>query len=494
VTDAEALLTITGVSKRFGGTVALADVSLTVAPGEVVGLVGENGSGKSTLMGVVAGTVVPDEGEVHFGGFALPPGDVPARVRRGVGVVFQEPTVCPDLKVVENVLLGQLPRRFGFVSWRRAYQRAQSVVDASGLGLPVGARLSSLSQDDAHLTDVVRLLARDCRLLVFDETTASLTSDYVDKLFTLIDAARRRGMACIFISHRLDEVSRICDRVVVLRDGQLVADASAASLSEPDIIRHMVGRELAASGRREPAALGQVVLDVQGLAAGRISEPLDLQVKAGQVVGIGGLVGSGRSSVLEAVFGLRSRQGTVSVDGVTLPSGSVRKAVASGVGLVPEDRRADGLAVTMSVRANATLVESAKRPMFSLIDRRRDAAILGSMRSDLALKAAKDDAPIGTLSGGNQQKVVLGRWLAEHPKLLLLDEPTRGIDVGAKAEIYELIDRLAADGVAILLVTSELEELVRLSDEVLVLREGRVAARLPATAGEDAIALAMAGS
>ena len=491
---ASPVLRMDGISKRFGGTVALDDVTLTVGPGEVVGLVGENGSGKSTLMKCLAGTVMPDAGSVHYQGQELAAGDVHVRVRSGVGVVFQEPTICPDLEVAENVMLGHLPSRFGVISWRRARAAAQSAVEESGLSLPIGTKLSSLSQDEAHLTDVVRLLARSCRLLVFDETTASLTSDYVERLFALIEAARARGISCIFISHRLNEVVRICDRVVVLRDGRLVADTPTADTDAGTIVRQMVGRELTARGRRPAASAGEVVLDVRGLTSPGVLEPLDLQVRAGQVLGIGGLVGSGRTSVLEAVAGLSPRQGTVSVTGTVVPAASVRLAVAAGIGLVPEDRRVDGLAMDMSVRANATLVESARRPMLSLVSRRRDEQILGSMRDGLSLKAAHDDVLIRTLSGGNQQKVVLGRWLAEHRKVLLLDEPTRGIDVGAKAEIYALIDRLVAEGIAILLVTSELEELVNLSDEIIVLREGRVAARLPGEAGQEEVALAMAGS
>ena len=487
-------LVMAGVSKRFGGTVALRDVSLTLRPGEVVGLVGENGSGKSTLMNVLAGRVVPDAGTVRFGGRELPPGDLRARVAADVGVVFQDPTVCPDLEVAENIMLGRPPATRGWFRWRRLRDEAQAAVDASGLRLPVRKRLRDLSQDEAHLTDVVRLLARGTRVLVFDETTASLTADYVERLFTIIETARADGVACVFISHRLDEIFRICDRVVVLRDGELVMDRRAADTAEPEVIRHMVGRELSGRTRRQPADRGELVLDVRELRSGILSEPLDLQVYAGQVVGIGGLVGSGRSTVLEAIYGLRPRTGQVSVAGRSLPARNVRRAVGAGIGFVPEDRRHDGLAMEMSILANATLVQAASTPMLRFVSRRDDQRVVASMRSELGLKAPNDGAPVRTLSGGNQQKIVLGRWLAHRPRVLLLDEPTRGIDVGAKAEIYSLIDELAASGMAIVLVTSELEELLTLSDEIIVLREGRVAARLAEDATEDAIAVAMAGT
>ncbi len=487
-------LVLEGVSKCFGGTVALNDVSLTLEPGQVVGLVGENGSGKSTLMNVLAGRVVPDTGTVWFGGVELPPGDLRARVRANVGVVFQDPTVCPDLEVSENIMLGRPPARRGWFRWKHLREQAQDAVDASGLRLPVHKRLRDLSQDEAHLTDVVRLLARDTRVLVFDETTASLTADYVERLFTIIEAAKADGVACVFISHRLDEIFRISDRIVVLRDGELVLDRPAADTSEPEVIRHMVGRELSGRTRRRSVDRGETVLEVRELRSGIIQEPLDLRVGAGQVVGIGGLVGSGRSTVLEAIYGLRPRSGQVIVAGQVLAPRNVRRAVGAGVGFVPEDRRNDGLAMEMSIVANATLVEAASQPMLRLVSRRKGHQVVASMRTELGLKAPNDGAPVRTLSGGNQQKIVLGRWLAHRPQVLLLDEPTRGIDVGAKAEIYSLIDALAASGMAILLVTSELEELLTLSDEIIVLREGRVAARLGEDATEDAIAIAMAGT
>jgi ABC-type sugar transport system ATPase subunit len=281
---------------------------------------------------------------------------------------------------------------------------------------------------------------------------------------------------------------------VVLRDGTLVMDTPAAATSEPEVIRHMVGRELTGRTRRQSVDRGETVLEVQELRSGVIQEPLSLRVRAGQVVGIGGLVGSGRSTVLEAIYGLRPRTGQVTVAGQPLSARNVRRAVAAGVGFVPEDRRNDGLAMEMSILANATLVEAAGQPMLRVVSRRKDQQAVASMRSELGLKAPNDGAPVRTLSGGNQQKIVLGRWLARRPKVLLLDEPTRGIDVGAKAEIYSLIDELAASGMAILLVTSELEELLTLSDEIIVLREGRVAARLGEDATEGAIAVAMAGT
>ncbi len=482
------------ITKRFGGVTALSEVSLTIEPGEVVGLVGENGSGKSTLIKVLAGIVTPDHGTVEVDGAPLADGDLAGRVHAGVGVVLQEAQVCPELEVAENISLGRMAPKRRLISWSKVRSDAAKVVRETGLALPIRRKLRTLSQDEAHLTDVVRLIARGCHVLVFDETTASLTADYVGQLFDVIERARAQGTAILIVSHRLNEIFAITTRVVVLRDGHVVADTPTAVTDEATVIRNMVGRELSGRQLREAATVGDPLLRVENLVAGRITEPLSLSVRPGQVLGIGGLVGSGRSTVLEAIYGLVPRAGDVTVGGVPLRAKSVRDSIRAGIGFVPEDRRADGLAMDMSVRANAAFVASARKPMLSWVRRRDEEALVNSMRAQLGLKAANDSEPVRNLSGGNQQKIVLGRWLADRPKVLLLDEPTRGIDVGAKSEIYRLIDQLAQDGVAILIVTSELEELLALSDDIVVLREGRVNARLARGATEEDVAVAMAGS
>jgi ABC-type sugar transport system ATPase subunit len=483
-----------GVVKRFGGVVALRGVDLDVGAGEIVGLVGENGSGKSTLMRILAGDEVPDAGQVTVDGVDLPHGDLPARLEAGVGVVFQEANVCPDLEVAENLFLGACPTTAGLIRWSRVRAEAGVVLQQAGIPLRPTVRVRSLSQDDRHLTDVARLLARRPGVLVLDETTASLTEDYVRRLFRIVRSARERGTSVVFISHRLDEVFELCDRVAVLRDGEMVAVRDAAATDEAQVIRDMVGRALAGRTLRRPVDPGPVRLALEGVAAGRVTDPVHLEVRAGEVVGVAGLVGSGRSTLLEAVYGLRRRTGTVAVDGRPLRPASPRASVAAGVGYVPEDRREHGLAMGMSVRANATFVESGRRAWRSRASRRRDQAVLDQLRGRLALKAPDGESPVRTLSGGNQQKVVLGRWLAGRSRVLLLDEPTRGIDVGAKAQIYDIVQSLTEDGTAVLLVSSELEELLAIADRVLVLREGRQRGWFPHGTPKEEVATAMAGS
>jgi len=483
-----------GIVKHFGGVAALRGVDLDIGAGEIVGLVGENGSGKSTLMRVLAGDETPDAGSVEVDGVPLPHGDVPARLAAGVGVAFQEPTLCPELDVAENLFLGALPARRGVVRWGATRRRATDVLAGAGVRLPARARVRGLSRDDSHLTDVAHLLARRIRTLVLDETTASLTDDYVQRLFEIVRRERDRGTSVVFISHRLNEVFALCDRIAVLRDGELVADRPAAGTTEARLIRDMVGRALADKVVRRPVPTGEVRLTLAGVTAGRLADPVDLEVRAGEIVGIGGLVGSGRSTVLEAVFGLRGRHGSVAVDGRPLRPGSPRAAVAAGLGYVPEDRRAHGLAMTMTVRDNAMFAESGRRGWVSRVSRSRDSAMIAQLRDRLALKAPDVDAPVWTLSGGNQQKIVLGRWLAGTPRALLLDEPTRGIDVGAKEQIYEILQALTEQGTAVLLVSSEMEELLALADRVLVLREGRVRGWFARGCAPEDVATAMAGS
>jgi ABC-type sugar transport system ATPase subunit len=487
-----ALLELRNVSKRFGGVQALADALLSVEAGEVRGLVGENGSGKTTLLRILAGEVPPDEGEVRVNGELLPTLDANARLEAGVGVVFQEAHVCPELSVAENMMLGRLPTTRGRISWGRVTRSAQRILDDARLPLDARRRVRSISQDAQHLTEVARVLARDCQVIAFDETTASLTQDYVKIVFDIIRRRRREGGAIVFISHRLHEVFEICDSITVLRDGQVRGLLDASTATEDAVIRLMVGRDLERQFFRPPAELGDVRLSVREVSTHPLVGHISFDVRSGEVVGIGGLVGSGRSELLEALFGLRPRTGTVEVSGRVVRPEHPREAIQAGIGFVPEDRRSQGLAVTQTVRMNATMVYYGKRPLFSLTSRAGEDAVLAELTQRLQLKAAGPSAPVRTLSGGNQQKVVLGRWLAGSPPVLLLDEPTRGIDVGTKREIYALLDVLAKEGAAIVLVSSELPELIGLCDRVLVLREGRLVGEFAHGATEEELAAAMA--
>jgi ABC-type sugar transport system ATPase subunit len=487
-----ALLEMTGVSKRFGGVQALDRVDLSVEAGEIRALVGENGSGKTTLMRILAGSIPPDEGSVVIDGVSLADMDATARLDAGVGVVFQEALICPELTVAENMLMGRLPGRRPWVDRAEMMETARRVLEDADLPLDPGQRVRSISQDAQHLTEVARVLARGSRVLVFDETTASLTVDHVERLYRIIRATADRGSAVVFITHRLHEAFELCDTVTVLRDGQVTGTRVVAETDEEEIVRLMVGRSLENQFYRPPSEHGELRLEVTSLSVGDVRD-ITFSVRSGEIVGLGGLVGSGRSTVLEAVYGLVPRDGEVTVAGSPVAPLDPRSAIAAGVGLVPEDRRGQGLAMEGTVEANAVMVLTGSRPLLSLVDREAEEAVISTLIEQLDLRAAGIRSLVRTLSGGNQQKVVLGRWLARRPPVLLLDEPTRGIDIGAKREIYDLIHHLADSGTAILIVSSELPELLGLCDRILILREGRIAGEYERGVSEERLAAAMAG-
>lgn len=487
-----ALLEMAGISKQFGGVRALDNVDLTVNAGEIRALVGENGSGKTTLMRVLAGVIPPDTGTVVVDAVSLGRLDATARLDSGVGVVFQEALVCPELTVAENMLLGRLPTVGPFVSIKQVIGTTSVILTENELPIKANQRVRSISQDAQHLTEVARVLARDSRVLVFDETTASLTVDHVERLYRIIRRVKEKGAAVVFITHRLHEAFELCDSITVLRDGQVTGTRQVSETTEDEVVRLMVGRSLDNQFYRPPSDHGEVTLNVDSVSVGDVRD-ISLQVRAGEIVGLGGLVGSGRSTVLEAIYGLAPREGVVDIRGKRISPQNPRESIKAGMGLVPEDRRAQGLAMEQSVTANATMVLTGASKLLSGANKAKEREVVDHLFERLDLKAASPSAPVRTLSGGNQQKIVLGRWLTQNPPVLLLDEPTRGIDVGAKREIYDLIHYLADEGTAILLVSSELPELLGLCDRVLILRDGRIVGEFERGATEEDLAAAMAG-
>jgi ABC-type sugar transport system ATPase subunit len=484
-----------GVVKEFSGVRALAGVSLQVAPGEVRALLGENGSGKSTLIGVLAGEVAQDGGVVRVGGQELAPRDVPSRQRTGVGIVGQSPEVCLAMTVADNMYLAERHRAgLRGLARRSTEVWAQALLDEWGIQLDARARVSELSQDQQHLVEVARVIAQDSRVVAFDETTASLTEDHVERLFAVIRRMRERGAAVLFVTHRLVEVFDVCDSVTVLRDGEHVETMPVGDVDTDLLVRLMVGRDIEDQFFRPPAAQGGPRLRVEGVLQTIRGEPYVLEVRAGEVLGLAGLVGSGRSHLVEAVYGLRRRAGTVTCVDREVRAGSPAAAIAAGIGLVPEDRRRQGLAMHQSVRHNAGLLDPARRGLARLTSRARADRHVALMRERVRLKAPAASRAARTLSGGNQQKIVLGRLLELAPDVLLLDEPTRGIDVGAKREIYDLIHACAEAGAAVVLIASELPELLGLSDRIVALHSGRVAAEFPRGAGAVDVGHAITGA
>ena len=491
------VLALEGVSKSFGAVRALRSVSLQLFAGEAHALAGENGAGKSTLIKVLAGVHRPDEGSVLLDGVPVEFGGPAAARDAGVAVIYQEPTLFPDLSVAENIFMGRQPKRsFGRVDHRAVHEAVAALFARLGVAMDPERPARGLSIADQQLVEIAKALSFDARVLIMDEPTAALTGSEVARLFTVVRALREQGAAVLFISHRLSEIFELCQRVTTLRDGALVAAEPLAGLTEADLVQRMVGRTLDELYPKQDAAVGDVALDVSRLTREGVFTDVSFQVRAGEIVGLAGLVGAGRSEVARAVFGIdRFDAGRVTVAGRRLKPGSPSLAMAAGLALVPEDRRAQGLIMQMSVERNIGLADLPAATRARPVSRRaeRDRAVDWAAR--LQVKYARLSDLVGTLSGGNQQKVVLAKWLATGPRVLIVDEPTRGIDVGTKAEVHRLLSQLAADGVAVLMISSDLPEILGMADRVLVMREGRISAEIPrADATEQTVMAAATGA
>jgi rhamnose transport system ATP-binding protein len=484
------------VSKSFGAVRALRDVSLSLAAGQAHALLGENGAGKSTLIKVLAGAHRPDEGTVLVDGaptrFAGPADAKDA----GIAVIYQEPTLFGDLSVAENVFVGRQPTRRGRLI-DAAAMREQTAVLFAGLGVDLDPRRPArgLSIADQQLVEIAKALSSQARVIVMDEPTAALSGAEVDRLFGVVGALREQGAAVLFVSHRIDEVFTLCESATILRDGGFVWSGPLSQQSPDSVVRLMVGRDLDALFPKLDVAPAEVVLSVRGLTREGVFTDVSFDVRAGEIVALAGLVGAGRSEIARAVFGVdRPDAGEVSVNGKHVRPGSPTAAMAAGMGLVPEDRRQQGLVMDASIERNAALASLGRLSRAGFLRSADERSLAEDWAVKLRLKFAKLTDPIGVLSGGNQQKVVLAKWLARKPAVLIVDEPTRGIDVGTKAEVHRLLSELAAEGVAILMISSELPEVLGMADRVLVVHEGRLAAEFGrAEATEERIALAATG-
>ncbi|HET9169212.1 MAG TPA: sugar ABC transporter ATP-binding protein [Actinospica sp.] len=490
------VLALEGVSKSFGAVRALRSVSLELFAGEAHALAGENGAGKSTLIKVLAGVHRPDEGTVLLDGAPVEfagPGD--AR-DAGVAVIYQEPTLFPDLSVAENIFMGRQPKRsLGRVDHRAVREAAAALFARLGVAMDPDRPARGLSIADQQLVEIAKALSFDARVLIMDEPTAALTGSEVARLFAVVRTLREQGAAVLFISHRLEEVFALCQRVTTLRDGARVAGEPVEGLTESDLVERMVGRALDELYPKQDTTVGEVALRVSRLTREGVFTDVSFDVRGGEIVGLAGLVGAGRSEVARAVFGVdRWDAGSVTVGGRELRPGSPSLAMAAGLALVPEDRRAQGLVMEMTIERNIGLSGLKATSRAGLMSRRaeRDRAL--DWATKLQVKYARLGDLVGTLSGGNQQKVVLAKWLATNPSVLIVDEPTRGIDVGTKAEVHRLLSSLAAEGVAVLMISSDLPEILGMADRVLVMHEGRIAAEIPrAQATEQSVMAAATG-
>jgi ABC-type sugar transport system ATPase subunit len=490
-------LEVSGLSKTYGGVHALAEVGLTLAAGEIHALLGENGAGKSTFIKCLSGAVRPDGGTVQVDGIPLPPGDLRAAEAAGIVALHQESTAFPHLSAVDNIFVGREPRRaLGLLDRRRMEREAKALLERLGETIDLRRPLEELPLAQRQMVGLARALSHRSRLLILDEPTASLSARETQTLFRILRQLQGEGVAVLYISHRLEEVYALASRVTVLRDGRLVGTYPLADIGRDELVRRMVGRELLSEERPDAPAEGAVLLDVRGLGRTGQFQDVSFSLRAGEIVGLAGLIGAGRSEVAGAIFGIETpTSGTVTVGGEALTPGSVPAALARGVALVPEDRQHQGLVLPLSVGQNLLLAVQGSLTAAGFRAPRREQAVVTDLMRDLAVKAAGPDVPASTLSGGNQQKLSLGKWLATKPRVLLLDEPTRGVDVGAKAEVYRLIRQLARDGMATLVISSDLPEILALSDRILVMREGQVAGEMPRAGAteEKILALALPG-
>jgi rhamnose transport system ATP-binding protein len=497
-TSATPLVQLNHVSKSFGPVQVLKDVSLEMFRGEVLCLAGENGAGKSTLIKILTGAVSRDAGEYLIDGKdAGSPSPAQARAL-GVGVVYQELSLLPDVSVEENLLMGHLPAIRGIVKKRDLRARATKMLERVGLNrVDPGMLVSDLTVATRQMVEIAKVLGADARIVIFDEPTTALSEEDAQHLLQLINRLKKEeGVAVLYVTHRLEEIFEIGDRITVLRDGQFITTAPTSEFTHDTLIRSMVGRQIEALyPKREQKQFGKTVLSVQGLRLRGSPYPINLEVHAGEIVGLGGLVGAGRTETVRAIFGADPIEaGKVIVDGTPLHQGSPGQAVKAGLGLLTEDRKELGILADLSIRENVTIANMSAVSRFGVISHKQELSVVNDLVPRLRLKYNSSEQTISSLSGGNQQKVLLSRWLATNAKVLLLDEPTKGVDVGAKADIYTIIGDLAAKGLGIVVVSSYLPELLGICDRVVVLHDFGVTGELPIEEATEEEVLRLASS
>jgi inositol transport system ATP-binding protein len=481
----EPLLRMTGISKSFPGVLALSGVDLTVAPGEIHALLGENGAGKSTLLKILAGAQPPDAGTIELAGAPVVFDSPHAAQKLGIATIYQEFTLAPSMMICENVFIGREPGSRVFVNWRRMAEDTRALTRRLGLDADPMIPVRELSVAEQQMVEIARALSMSSRLIVMDEPTSALSRAEVEKLFRIIRDLKAEGISIIFVTHRLEEVFEICDSYTVLRDGKFVGSGKVAETTIDGIIRMMVGREVnALFSHRTDVTAGDVALAVEGLSRrGSARDPsatvladVSLHVRRGEILGIAGLVGAGRTEMARAVFGADPFDaGRILVDGQPVAISSPQEAIRHGIGLVPEDRKQQALFLSLAIRTNLSMAALGRLTKWGFfVDEARESRLVEEYRKALSIRMASPEQIVANLSGGNQQKVVLARWLALQPKVLIVDEPTRGIDVGAKVDVHNLLFDMARSGIAVIAISSELPEVLAISDRIVTMREGRV--------------------
>lgn len=473
-------LSLVKVSKIFGAAKVVDGVSVTVEPGKVHVLLGENGAGKSTVIKMMSGIYQPDEGHIEIDGETVRIPNVDAARKFGIAVIHQELNMVPQLSIMENLFLGALPTKAGFVDRAAMRKKAKAALDLIGLDEDVNTPMGELGVARQQMVEIAKALMQDASILILDEPTAALTRKECEHLFEIMEELKAKGVGMVFISHHLDEIARVGDVVTVLRDGKYI-DTIDAQAPESELVRLMVGRNIENQFPRVAQEPGKTLLKVDHLTRAGSIDDVSFEVHAGEVVGLAGLVGAGRTEVIRAIFGADSYDsGSVAVDGQTLPKADIARTIAAGVGLVPEDRRTQGLILEASVAENLGLATMVPTSKFGFADLKGQTKRENETAKKLRIRMANVDQAAGSLSGGNQQKIVFGKWSMANVKVLLLDEPTRGVDVGARVEIYELINEITANGGAVLMASSDLPEVLGMSDRVLVMSNGRLSGGMPA--------------
>jgi inositol transport system ATP-binding protein len=498
----EPLLRMTSIGKRFPGVQALDNVGLELLPGEIHALLGENGAGKSTLIKILSGAEQPDSGTIEFGGESVTMTSPHDAQRRGIVTIYQEFTLAPNMTIAENVFIGREPGPGVFVNWREMAAETRAITARLGLQLRPFSIVRDLNVAEQQMVEIARALSMKSRLIVMDEPTSALSSSEVEKLFRIIRDLKAQGLSILFVTHRLEEIMQICDRYTVLRDGRLIGSGFVADTTINGIIRLMVGRQVAALfAHREAESAGEVALKVEGLTRrgnaqdqnATVLADVGFEVRRGEILGIAGLVGAGRTEMARALFGAdRFDSGRIIIDGRQVHIRSPRDAIRYGIGLVPEDRKQQALFLALAVRTNLTMAAHKRIKLWGIfIDEAAEREMVEEYRKKLNIRMASPEQLIASLSGGNQQKVTLARWLALRPKVLIVDEPTRGIDIGAKVEVHHLLFEMARSGIAVITISSELPEVLAISDRIVTMREGRVTGEIKREDANEEILISM---
>ncbi len=472
----EAILTLSGVSKSFPGVRALHDISLSLKPGRVTALLGENGAGKSTIVKILTGIYRPDEGEIRVGGevrhFSSPRDSWAA----GIAAIHQETAMFDELTVAENIFMGHMPTGSArLVDWSDMRSKSAELLQRIDAAIPADLKLKRLSVAQKHLVEIARALSHEARVMIMDEPTAALSANEIDDLFRIVAQLKAEGRAIIFISHKFDEIFRIADDFVCLRDGEKVGEGEIASVTEAQLVRMMVGRPVDQVFPKRDVQIGDVILSVKNLSNATEYADVSFDLRKGEILGLYGLVGAGRTEAMQGLFGITpTTRGTVALEGRPLAIGAPSDAIAAGISYVPEDRQDQGAILSLGIRENVTLANLFKHVQGLFLSRSSEQAETRRLGRRLSVKAANWEQRLGELSGGNQQKVVIAKWLATRPKVIVLDEPTKGIDVGSKAAVHDFIGELAGEGLAVVLISSELPEVMGLADRIIVMKEGRI--------------------